>query len=120
MVCAAHTHSVYGRAYCALGKGLEYVSLESCMFYDDHVLFEGKGIVLAEDEGRDIAEALGGRKAALLRNHGILTVGRSIEEAVSWFYLLDKVGRLGWRMVMEGADDVWIVLSCSTSGGCGC
>lgn len=92
VVCAAHTHSIYGRAYCALGKELEYVGLESCVFYEDHVLFEGKGVVLAEDEGRDIAEALGGRKAVLLRNHGLLTVGQSIEEAVIWFYLLDKVG----------------------------
>lgn len=90
VVCAAHTHSVYGRAFCALGKKLDLVSLESCMFYEDHVLFEGKGVVLAEDEGCDIAEALGGKKAALLRNHGILTVGQTIEEAVNWFYLLDK------------------------------
>lgn len=46
---------------------------------------------MAEDEGSDIAEALGNAKAALLRNHGLLTVGETIEEAVNWFYLLDKV-----------------------------
>ena len=53
-------------------------------------MFDGKGVVLAEDEGCDIAEALGDKKAALLRNHGLLTVGQTIEEAVNWFYLLDK------------------------------
>lgn len=47
--------------------------------------------MLAEDEGCDIAEALGNKKAALLRNHGLLTVGQTIEEAVNWFYTLDKV-----------------------------
>ena len=57
----------------------------------DHIVFDGKGVVLAEDEGCDIADALGKRKAALLRNHGLLTVGETIEEAVNWFYLLDKV-----------------------------
>ena len=56
----------------------------------DHVVFEGKGIVLAEDEGCDIAKDLGDKKAALLRNHGLLTVGQTIEEAVFWFYTLDK------------------------------
>ena len=56
----------------------------------DHVVFEGKGIVLAEDEGCDIATDLGNKKAALLRNHGLLTVGETIEEACNWFYLLDK------------------------------
>jgi ribulose-5-phosphate 4-epimerase/fuculose-1-phosphate aldolase len=59
-------------------------------FVQDHVVFEGKGVVLAEDEGQDIAQALGDKKAALLRNHGLLTVGQTIEEAVNWFYLLDK------------------------------
>ena len=54
-------------------------------------MFEGKGVVLAENEGCDIAEALGGKRAALLRNHGLLTVGETIEEAVNWFYMLDKV-----------------------------
>lgn len=53
-------------------------------------MFEGKGVVLDEDEGCDIAESLGNKKAALLRNHGLLTVGETIEEAVNWFYLLDK------------------------------
>ncbi|KAF2165658.1 hypothetical protein M409DRAFT_23948 [Zasmidium cellare ATCC 36951] len=90
VICAAHTHSVHGRAYCSLGKPLEMISLESCLFFEDQVLFEGKGVVLAEDEGCDIADALGEKKAALLRNHGLLTVGQSIEEAVFWFYTLDK------------------------------
>jgi hypothetical protein len=34
VLCAAHTHSVYGRAFCALGKKLDPISLESCIFYD--------------------------------------------------------------------------------------
>jgi hypothetical protein len=34
VLCAAHTHSVYGRAFCALGKKLDSISLESCIFYD--------------------------------------------------------------------------------------
>jgi ribulose-5-phosphate 4-epimerase/fuculose-1-phosphate aldolase len=46
--------------------------------------------VLAEEEGKSIAAALGDKKAALLINHGLLTVGKSIEEAVFWFVSLDK------------------------------
>ena len=34
VMCAAHTHSVYGRAFCALGKELDPIGLESCIFYD--------------------------------------------------------------------------------------
>jgi ribulose-5-phosphate 4-epimerase/fuculose-1-phosphate aldolase len=48
------------------------------------------GVVLASDEGKHIAKAIGNKKAALLGNHGILTVGQSIEETVAYFVLLDK------------------------------
>ena len=57
----------------------------------DHVLYESfNGIVFAEEEGRNIATCLGDKKAALLVNHGLLTVGQTIEEAVFWFVSLEK------------------------------
>ena len=46
--------------------------------------------MLAEKEGKDIAACLGNKKAALLQNHGLLTVGKTIEEAVFWFVSLEK------------------------------
>jgi ribulose-5-phosphate 4-epimerase/fuculose-1-phosphate aldolase len=55
------------------------------------VLYESfNGIVLAEEEGINIAQCLGQKKAALLINHGLLTVGGTIEEAVFWFMSLEK------------------------------
>jgi hypothetical protein len=49
------------------------------------------GLILSTDEGKAIAKALGNKKAALLGNHGLLTAGPSIEAAVAWFVLLDKL-----------------------------
>jgi ribulose-5-phosphate 4-epimerase/fuculose-1-phosphate aldolase len=46
--------------------------------------------VLAEEEGQNIAQALGNKKAALLINHGLLTCGGTIEEAVFWFVSMEK------------------------------
>lgn len=46
--------------------------------------------MLAKEEGLNIATALGNKKAALLQNHGLLTVGKTIEEAVFWFVSLEK------------------------------
>lgn len=88
---AAHSHSIYGRTFCALGRKLDTITQDSCAFHDDHVLYDSfNGIVLAEQEGRNIAKALGTNKAALLQNHGLLTVGKSIEETVFWFVSLEK------------------------------
>jgi len=91
VMCAAHSHSIYGRTFCALGRRLESLTQDSCAFHDDHVLYESfNGVVLAEKEGKDIAACLGGKKAALLQNHGLLTVGGSVEEAVFWFLSMEK------------------------------
>jgi len=88
---AAHSHSIYGRSFCSLGRKLDTITQDSCAFHNDHVLYESfNGIVLAEEEGKNIARALGNKKAALLQNHGLLTCGQTIEETVFWFVSLEK------------------------------
>jgi ribulose-5-phosphate 4-epimerase/fuculose-1-phosphate aldolase len=47
-------------------------------------------VVLDTQEGKRIATALGDRKAAILRNHGLLTVGHSVDEAAWWFITMDR------------------------------
>ncbi|KAK7733638.1 hypothetical protein SLS57_000653 [Botryosphaeria dothidea] len=88
---AAHSHSVYGRSFCTLGRPLDIITQDACAFYNDHVVYESfNGIVLAEEEGKNIASSLDNKKAALLQNHGLLTVGKTVEEAVFWFVSLEK------------------------------
>ncbi|TVY32825.1 4-hydroxy-3-prenylphenylpyruvate oxygenase/4-hydroxy-3-prenylbenzoate synthase [Lachnellula occidentalis] len=89
--CVAHSHSIYGRSFCTLGKNLDIITQDSCAFHNDIALYSSfRGIVLAADEGLAIAAALGQKKAALLQNHGLLTCGESIEATVFWFMSLDK------------------------------
>ncbi len=47
-------------------------------------------MVLDTEEGKRIAHALGEHKAAILRNHGLLTVGHSVDEAVWWFITMER------------------------------
>ena len=46
--------------------------------------------MLDEQEGKDIAAALGDKKAALLSNHGLLTTGGTVEATVFWFMSLER------------------------------
>lgn len=88
---AAHSHSVYGRAFSTLGKLMDPLTQDSCAFYDDHVVFDDfRGVVLDNSEGERIAAALGDRKAAILQNHGLLTVGGTIEAAAWWFITMER------------------------------
>jgi ribulose-5-phosphate 4-epimerase/fuculose-1-phosphate aldolase len=91
VLCAAHSHSIHGRAFCTLGREIDITTQDSCAFYNDHVVYEQfNGVVLAEEEGHKIARTLGNKKACLLRNHGLLAVGQTIEAAVFWFCSLEK------------------------------
>ena len=91
VIAAAHAHSLHGKAWSSLGRLLDPITQDACAFYDDHALFDDyTGVVLDLDEGKRIAAALGGHKAVILRNHGLLTVGRSVDDAVWWFITMER------------------------------
>jgi len=88
---ACHAHSVYGKAFSAFGRPLDMITQDALRFYKSHSVYDNfGGIVLDREEGRRIAKCLGKGKAAILQNHGLLTVGNSVDEAAFWFMSLDK------------------------------
>ena len=90
--CAAHTHSIHGRTFSTLGIPLPITTQDGCAFHDDLALYNHfEGIVLEESEGEHLAEALGNKKAAILQNHGLLTVADTVEATVFWFISLEKL-----------------------------
>jgi ribulose-5-phosphate 4-epimerase/fuculose-1-phosphate aldolase len=90
-VAAAHAHSVHGKAWASLGRLLDPITQDACAFYDDHALFDDfTGVVYETSEADRIAQALGKCKAAILRNHGLMTVGETVDEAAWWFITMDR------------------------------
>lgn len=91
IAAAAHTQSTYGKAGSTLGRKLDTLTQDTCVFHDDVALFgDFTGMVVDESEGLRIAKALGDRKGAILKNHGILTAGPTVEAAAWWYVALDN------------------------------
>jgi len=91
VIAAAHSHSIYGKSWSMLGRLLDPLTQDACAFYEDHVVFDDyTGVVLDPEEGKRIAHALADKKAAILRNHGLLTVGHSVDEAAWWFITMER------------------------------
>jgi len=91
VVAAAHAHSMHGKAWASLGRLLDPITQDSCAFYDDHAVFaDFTGIVYETSEGERIAKTLQAYKAVILRNHGLLTVGHTVDEATWWFITMDR------------------------------
>jgi ribulose-5-phosphate 4-epimerase/fuculose-1-phosphate aldolase len=91
VVAAAHAHSLYGKSWSSLGRLLDPITQDACAFYGDHALLDDyTGVVLDPEEGRRIGATLGQGKAVILRNHGLLTVGGSVDEAAWWFITMER------------------------------
>ncbi|KAJ4256830.1 hypothetical protein NW762_008926 [Fusarium torreyae] len=83
-----HSHSIHGKAWSVFGRRLEMLTQDACKFRGDaHSVYDSYGgVVLGSEEGDRIAAAMGPRgKGCILRNHGILTVGQTVDEA-AWLY----------------------------------
>ncbi len=91
VVSAAHAHSLYGKTFSAMRMMVEPLTQDSCQFFDDHAkLEEFTGVVFDVEEGKKIAHSLGDKKAIILQNHGLLTVGHSVDEAAWWFIAMER------------------------------
>ena len=92
LVSVAHTHTSFGTPFSAEARLLEPITQEACVFFEDHALFDDEEVqVQGLDCGVRIAAALGANRAAVMRNHGLLTVGASVREAVAWFVMMERV-----------------------------
>ncbi len=91
VVAAAHAHSLYGKTWSTLDRLLDPITQDACAFYQDHALFaDYTGLVYKTSEAERIAQALGDKKAVILRNHGLLTVGQTVDEAAWWFITMER------------------------------
>ena len=91
VIAAAHAHSMHGRTWSTFGRLLDPITQDACAFYEDHSLFDCyTGVVNETSEGDQIATALGAKKAAILKNHGLLTVGKSVDTAAWFFISMDR------------------------------
>ncbi|HLN15453.1 MAG TPA: class II aldolase/adducin family protein [Acidimicrobiales bacterium] len=90
VTAAAHAHSMYGKAWSTTGELLRPLTQDACAFYEDHAVVPYGGVVLSEEEGDRLAASLGDKKALILQNHGLLTVGSSVDEAAWWFIAMER------------------------------
>jgi ribulose-5-phosphate 4-epimerase/fuculose-1-phosphate aldolase len=85
-----HTHTRAGMAVCALKDGLLPISMVSTAFHGKLSYHDYEGPSLDLDERSRLLENLGGNQAMMLRNHGLLTTGRSVPEAFLRLYRLER------------------------------
>ncbi len=109
VMCAVHTHTIYGKAFAATTLDLKMLSQDACMFYDDWVRHRdgGGAIVVGPEEAAGMANALGDKKALIHQNHGIITVSDTVDGAAWWYMALERACQV--QMIAEAAGELTVV-----------
>ncbi|NEO77803.1 MAG: class II aldolase/adducin family protein [Moorea sp. SIO4G3] len=98
-----HTHSVNGMSVAAMKEGLLPLDQISMAFYNRIAYHDYEGISFDLDERDRIFASIGQKKFLIMRNHGLLTVGRTVAEAFYYMYYLNKACEVQVNVLRSGA-----------------
>ncbi|GGB55965.1 class II aldolase [Tistrella bauzanensis] len=101
--CVLHTHTVAGVAVSCQEHGLLPLNQWSLQFHNRIAFHEYEGIALDLAERERLVADLGDAKVMILRNHGLLTCGRTVSEAFKLMYNLERSCRAQLALQSSGA-----------------
>ena len=93
-LCVIHLHTSYGIAVSAQKNGLLPISQQSLFALASLAYHEYEGLALNEDEKSRLVADLGNKNNLILKNHGLLTVGKTPAEAFLSMYILQSACRI--------------------------
>jgi L-fuculose-phosphate aldolase len=97
-----HTHPPYAVAWSAHGRSLRAYSQPGALFHDSTGLYDDTmALIRTKELGEGVARALGGKRCVLLKNHGVVVTGGSIEEAVVGTIMLENAAMI--QSIVEAA-----------------
>lgn len=88
--CVMHTHTTTGSAVACLDSGLSYDTFYGAQLYGRVAYHEFEGVTVNPDERERMVASIGDKRVVILRNHGLLTWGETLEEAFMWLWLLQR------------------------------
>lgn len=100
--CVLHTHSDAALAVSAQAEGLLPLSQFAMRFYQRQAFHDYEGVAIDLDEQQRLVRDFGAHPVMLLRNHGILTLGRTPGEAFMLLYYFERAARIQLMMQASG------------------
>jgi ribulose-5-phosphate 4-epimerase/fuculose-1-phosphate aldolase/DNA-binding MarR family transcriptional regulator len=88
--CVMHTHTTTGVAVASLAGGLAHDTFYGAQLHGRVAYHEFEGVTVNEGERARLVASIGRDQAVILRNHGLLTWGRTLPEAFMWLWTLQR------------------------------
>jgi ribulose-5-phosphate 4-epimerase/fuculose-1-phosphate aldolase len=102
--CVLHTHTINGVAVSAQKHGVLPLSQQSIFVLQNLAYHDYEGVALRDDEKPRLVADLGKKSFLMLRNHGLLTVGRSVAEAFQAMYIFEATCAIQLRAQSGGGE----------------
>ena len=102
IVCVLHVHEMAGTAVSATEEGLIMFDQGGCMLHGEVGYHDFEGLASEAEEAPRIVADLSDRHALIMRNHGLLTVGRTIGEAFTFMHGLVTACRTQVQLLSMG------------------
>jgi len=101
--CVVHTHPMYATALSSTGKRLRPINHDGVMFAKELPVFDlTTDLVVTKELGQALAEKLGSANACLMKSHGIVVVGETIEQACVRAYYLERAAQVQFVATLYG------------------
>jgi ribulose-5-phosphate 4-epimerase/fuculose-1-phosphate aldolase len=100
--CIAHTHTTAGMAVASLEGGLQPVNFYAANWVGQLAYHDFEGVTVRSEEGTRLIEHLGDKRAMLLKNHGILVMGRTVPEAFLKHWSLQRACEIQLATMQAG------------------
>ena len=88
--CVMHTHTTTGSAVACLEAGLSHDTFYGAQLHGRVTYHDFEGVTVNPDERARMVASIGDKRVVILRNHGLLTWGETLEEAFMWLWLLQR------------------------------
>lgn len=102
--CVLHTHTLNGVAVAAQKNGVLPLSQQSIFVLQSLAYHDYEGVALRDEEKPRLVADLGNNNFLMLRNHGLLTCGRSVPEAFQLMYLFESTCAIQVRAQAGGGE----------------
>jgi ribulose-5-phosphate 4-epimerase/fuculose-1-phosphate aldolase len=105
---AVHLHTYAGVAVSAMACGLLPISQFSFHFYEQLSYHRYDSLVLGQEQGETLAQDLGKNFCMFLKNHGTLTCGKTLQEALFYTIYLEKACIVQTQAMGKGIETSWL------------
>ncbi|MEJ8855616.1 class II aldolase/adducin family protein [Variovorax robiniae] len=106
--CVLHTHSRAGVGVSAQKKGILPISQQSTFVLASLAYHDYEGVALRDDEQPRLQADLGTNNFLMLRNHGLLTVGKTVQDAFLNMYIFEAVCRIQIDALAGGGELTYV------------